>query len=693
MALKNRCTVSAAKNIRPAPRELVDAAQSINRHVFDGKANVGQIEIADIPGAYAHCEPDGRRYAIRMDREHFFSNEGGRLTAHVLIMIAHELGHAVAGSGHGHGPVWQQIMKAVGIRTTGRGDDAAIPGGRFDVWRQQHYPGLSDGFIPDLNGIPGRIKELGQRIAAGGGSRDAALEELAGISRRFGVAEDHVAAALAQAKSGRGVLRDDDPGPKGGGVPPNAGRDRPAALSDRDHSARRNTQKTDHLIVVDASESMHSNMQALASHVRIATATGGMFKLIGFRGRPVLVSSVDELISMCPGTGTCQNPGHNPGNDIAAALRMASSMKPSSMTVITDAGDGIFNVSWGPAHREIDRIHAAGCRDISAVWLQMPEGVAAAETGSDVASCDGPPWSGADYMAKGERFMTQLVRGNGRLHIGRPASNIYNENRAEIIGKAVDSAANEQAAPVRETGHEVAIFKRGDAAVMSGDTGRGTREMLQDVVKHVQETQRQAAARYGEKSEEYQRQSQRAVKASMDGLERRAALFISERERQQLEHHWDLLNQELDSLAEMGERMDEQAIHTLRQHKEHYDAVQGRSAEVFRSGRKALHESFQQEITSREIEGSWTAPAEYASKQIQRRREVRPDLPLHDMRLSLPPITGREAASRMLPRGERQRQLPPPVGAMGAAASTYLTVASPRGAANGGMRRLPPRRG
>lgn len=190
-------------------------------------------------------------------------------------------------------------------------------------------------------------------------------------------------------------------------------------------------------LIVDLSDSMYPHLAALEEHVSRAQAAGRC-TVIGFRQHARVLGGTGEFRAICDGMGTCSNRRSNDGNDLAAALRLASSHRPDAAVIITDAALEIYNIPWGPQQRELERLHAGGCHNISVVWLQQPDAVWAAEGGYKLTICGGKEWCPIEYLNRAGKFMQSLVRGSGQFIEGRPASNIYQQDTSEkAIGEAI----------------------------------------------------------------------------------------------------------------------------------------------------------------------------------------------------------------------------------------------------------------
>lgn len=70
-----------------------------------------------------------RSRTIRLSRHFVALNEAEIVRTTVL----HEIAHALAGPGTGHGPEWQRIARRLGVPARASTSEAAMPRGRWDM--------------------------------------------------------------------------------------------------------------------------------------------------------------------------------------------------------------------------------------------------------------------------------------------------------------------------------------------------------------------------------------------------------------------------------------------------------------------------------------------------------------------------------------------------------------------------------
>lgn len=70
-----------------------------------------------------------RSRTIRLSR-HFVALNGPEL---VRATVLHEIAHALAGPGTGHGPAWQRIARSLGVPPRASTAEAVMPRGRWDM--------------------------------------------------------------------------------------------------------------------------------------------------------------------------------------------------------------------------------------------------------------------------------------------------------------------------------------------------------------------------------------------------------------------------------------------------------------------------------------------------------------------------------------------------------------------------------
>jgi hypothetical protein len=188
-------------------------------------------------------------------------------------------------------------------------------------------------------------------------------------------------------------------------------------------------------VILDCSDSMIGDNEARRRRaVQAVVDASPNVKIIAFRQRAEIISSLDEIPRIMAAQPAA--------NDLAAALRLASSLKPARAVVITDAGVDIYDIPWGAQHRAAGQL---GC-PIDAVWLPEPDAQWAIEGGYKLAKCrDGRPCGERDpheYMRRAAEFMRQLACNGGQFHDGSFVGSIsagLGQHGDDIIAEAFES--------------------------------------------------------------------------------------------------------------------------------------------------------------------------------------------------------------------------------------------------------------
>jgi hypothetical protein len=661
------------RNTAPAPAFIQDAFNDANA-AFGWNLSLVSVKFADFDAA-GFCRPF--LSSVALSRSMF---RGG--TAFDLLNLLHEMLHLKYPLA-GHGGGWLRAFRAIGVDYTypGHCDDftgwhAIQPGGPFDVWcldfmarhglkpqTEIHESQKDDVYRHaeaewrDLQKVPDRVRDIGARIVSGGQHKDAALEELAKLAALDPSADPKIIAlALDYAKNGHGkpcppeldYLLDDagraaiNAGVKRGGSNGGSnGQGGGATPSGNASNARKSGPVSQHLaVIVDLSDSMYSHLAALQQHVQAAVDGSTKCTIIGFHKRAEILNSVSDISRICTGRRSCSESA----NDLAAGLRLARSVRPDAAIIITDAALDIYDLPWGPQHREADRLHSGGCKRIEAVWLPQNQAVWAAEGGHKLQKCDGGEWCPVEYLNRAKDFMQQLPRGGGVLHEGNQPSNIH---FTETVNAAL-SAAMLACAPNGQ-GEDMSVHcptctcancsSAGgdytyDAATAPYDsTPIGGRDMFgqngRDYSGVVTDTLEEGAAaltayrasavkRAAEDAEAIQRNLHTAAQIGMDGVHTELERAALEHENHELRHGNALMGQVLTGLDRVRRSMRAQSDASLAGRREEHQAVEGKLGAIldaFGQGAMAMVTAPVEHAAP--LRGGYTAPQVNGPHQSQ----------------------------------------------------------------------------
>jgi hypothetical protein len=556
------------------PQIMHRAFDHFNKRLFNGRLPHMKLAIADLKGdAVAHAGMPsflGLSFLgtpITFDRSYF----GGGVPCDMATLV-HEMVHgSVHDYGESHGPKTRAEMLRVGLVCCEYGWHTVVMGGPFDracIEFLGFSPSAADYRTPHLSEIVQGAANMGHAMP------------VSSVRTASGVQSFTHSAAPDQ--TGRSIC-----------------------------------------IVVDLSESMYERLPTLGCHVQQAMDRSRKCTIIGFRKRAEILMGVDDLARICTGTGTCANPGPNSGNDVAAGLRLAASVNPDAVVLITDAAEDIFDKPWGQVLQAAGRL-----KRVETVWLPQPSLVMHAEQATySIPTCGGGTLNPAEYLQKAEKLMRQLARGGGEFQTG--AQNSYQNNAeyaSNAIGAAIDAALGKGASTPTHAGgndHEVAIFKKGDSLAMSGDLARGADDMFRTAIRVIAEKHQQAVARYGKNSERYQSEMQAVIKPALDGLSARAELADTKADLQLLTSAYDHIVQKVRDIGAIGDQIDDMSSRQLSGRQKRFDQTHERSEQLFASGGRALHSAFSDDVPQiREIKGEWRDRDRYVQQHRQPSREI-----------------------------------------------------------------------